>query len=589
MALFFISGFLFKISIFKHLIPTTILSVTFCIAFNLKRYRHSDPFLLSSTSLNYGIARFLTTVALGVVISSTTAQNVSISFPIYKAGQHRSCSILRVDKTAKRSSQLSKNFTSLISFLEGRYEDRVENSELNSKTKLLLLSLVLGKREVLPYRIVDTYRYIGIAHMLALSGLHMGILALLLMRSLKYIISNETVRYFVILILLFVYLAIVSFPPSLVRAFTLFFIYIFLKLSGRKASLQESLFVTATLILFISPSTIQSVSFLLSFLAVLGIAVIGLPLMRKVDSVIKGPFCGKILKALSHSVIITISVQLVTLPVVLTYFSRMPLVSPLSNILLMIPLVLFLYIGTAFVFLPLRALDFLLVPILNRIGWILWDIPLRIAGSPQPAILRGNVNVTLYLMFLLIVIVRRWVGRRADRTLICLSIILIATSFIAGRCSGDRNLKTCVEEAVGKHMTLVYNSQVKLLVVRRMDKLRLTGEVIRSLWDRGIWKLNAVFIEDSDKWAGTYFEFFSKRVKVEKLFCSRYLYLVNSNDIKAVKRARIEVVPLSKGDKVSIGGISVEVQNPTFPPEKAILTENETRLKLSMNCTEKVD
>jgi len=589
MALFFISGFVFKDFVSKHLIPVTILSVSFCIALGSRRYRNGSSFLLSSTSLNYRIVRFLTTVAIGIVISSATAQNVSINLPLFKEGRYSSRSILRVKKTGKQSLQLAKEFNSFISGFRRKYEARVNNSGLDNKARLLILSLLLGKREVLPYRIVDAYRYIGIAHMLALSGLHMGILTLLLIRSLKCIISNETVRYFIVIILLFMYMAIVSFPPSLVRAFTLFFVYIIVKHSGRKASLLESLFVTAGLILFLSPSTIRSVSFLLSFLAVLGIAVIGMPFMRKVESVIKESLCGKIVKTLTHSVIITISVQLVTLPVVLTYFSRVPLIAPLSNILLMIPLVVFLYIGTVFVFLPTHALDFLLVPILNRVSLILWDIPLRIADSPQPAILRGNINIKLYLMFLLIVIAGRWVGRRGNRAFIFVSIILLTTSLVAGKFSDERNMETCVEEPIEKNTTLFYNSRVRLLVVRRMDKLRLTGEVIRHLWDRGIWKLNAVFIEDSDKRADTYFEFFSKRVKVEKLFCSRYFYLVNSYDIEKMKRTRIEVAPLSKGDKISIGGISVWVLNPIFPPEKVILTENETRLELGLDCIENVD
>ncbi|ADR37691.1 DNA internalization-related competence protein ComEC/Rec2 [Oceanithermus profundus DSM 14977] len=189
----------------------------------------------------------------------------------------------------------------------------------------LARALTLGERAALGDD-VQAFRRAGLAHALALSGLHVGILAgffVLLAAPLG------RGRYLAALALLLGYLALVGPSPSLVRAALMAGVWLLARAAGLvEVPLASLLALALGAQLVLTPYAAASLSFQLSYLAVLGIAL-ALPLLPQQPRWKAGLFGGLGL---------TLAAQAATLPLVLDRFGYLPLASPLANLVLL-PLV----------------------------------------------------------------------------------------------------------------------------------------------------------------------------------------------------------------------------------------------------------
>lgn len=137
----------------------------------------------------------------------------------------------------------------------------------------LFFALILGDRSALLPTPAYQIKHAGISHLLALSGLHLGILTVVLYFFLSRFLPKKT-SYFVILILLFLYLLFVGSPPSLVRAYIATTLGTLFWVKGRVVKPLDILVCVCPLSLFINPDFLFSLSWQLSFLAVLGILLL---------------------------------------------------------------------------------------------------------------------------------------------------------------------------------------------------------------------------------------------------------------------------------------------------------------------------
>lgn len=172
----------------------------------------------------------------------------------------------------------------------------------------------------------DTYtefQRAGLAHALALSGLNVAILAgffvLLLYKLGRW-------RYLAALALLLIYLLLVGPQPSLVRAVIMAaFVLTGLFLGKGKIEVLTVLSLTLFVHLVLWPHVLHSLSFQLSYLAVLGLAVV-LPRLPRLQG-----WKSWLWASLS----VTLAAQVFLLPLLLHYFHAVPLLSPLSNLLVL--------------------------------------------------------------------------------------------------------------------------------------------------------------------------------------------------------------------------------------------------------------
>lgn len=227
---------------------------------------------------------------------------------------------------------------------------RLHAAGLDSTTVALAQGVLLGDKSHLSKQTIVEVRRAGMSHMMAVSGLHIGILwALLwlLMRPLCLVMKGGWHRL-LIMALLWAYILAVGAPTSAVRAGIMISMVQLAWFLHRDVWAFDNLWAAALLILVFNPHQLYQVGFQLSFLAVAGILAV----------------------KPKNLLTLTLSAQLLTLPLCAYYFHNVPLFGWLQGVLVVPVLALFVYLLIALVVLAL-ALPGVAIPLLSTlINWL---------------------------------------------------------------------------------------------------------------------------------------------------------------------------------------------------------------------------
>ena len=203
----------------------------------------------------------------------------------------------------------------------------------SKQTASLLKSLLLADRSDIDYETKTGFINSGVMHVLAVSGLHTGFIILFLLLIFGRL--NVYFRSIVVIIGLVLFLLITGMPVSVFRASVMAVTLITAYILNRSTNLFNSLALAALIILLISPQDIYSPGFQLSFSAVLSIGIIFPFFKSKIEELnIK----NKLLKYAILLLVVSLCVEIGTLPVMVSYFRKLSLISLASN-LIVIPLV----------------------------------------------------------------------------------------------------------------------------------------------------------------------------------------------------------------------------------------------------------
>ena len=137
----------------------------------------------------------------------------------------------------------------------------------------LVTALLLGNRSALDASTTLAFRRAGLSHALALSGMHLAVLAGALLTLLCYLRAPRGLSFLLLVLFLAFYSAIAGFPLSLLRAAIMLTVAELGNLLRRTPDPETSLFFSVALIVLLSPSAILDIGLWLSFLATLGILV----------------------------------------------------------------------------------------------------------------------------------------------------------------------------------------------------------------------------------------------------------------------------------------------------------------------------
>ena len=158
--------------------------------------------------------------------------------------------------------------------MRGRLTDIIYSSPVSSPTAWFLNATLLGDDSYLEHEVREEFRASGTAHYLALSGFHVGIIAMIagfLLFPMKAWRRAGRLRHLAVIILIWFYALITGLTPSVVRAATLISVFLLARVLQRQSNPFNSLAVAAILILAVSPRALFSVGFGMSFGAVTSI------------------------------------------------------------------------------------------------------------------------------------------------------------------------------------------------------------------------------------------------------------------------------------------------------------------------------
>ena len=198
------------------------------------------------------------------------------------------------------------------------------------KERQIAMALLIGLKEYLDAPLKDAYAAAGATHILAVSGLHVGILYLFVslftkpMRRIRF-----GVLFFVTtnLMAIWLYALVTGMSPSVFRAAIMFSVLILADSVGRNRNTFNSLGIAAFILLLINPYYAFEVGFQLSFLAVLGIVYL-FPLLYQ-----KFFFSNTILDKLWSLTCVSIAAQISTAPLSIFYFHQFPTYFLLTNLI----------------------------------------------------------------------------------------------------------------------------------------------------------------------------------------------------------------------------------------------------------------
>lgn len=196
---------------------------------------------------------------------------------------------------------------------------RIRSVGLPTDETALLEALLLGVRTNLPQHLKQLYRLAGASHLLALSGLHLGILFGFLHFFLHRLTGSRwrIPLTFLSIALMWTYVMLTGFPISLCRASLMFTLYFLGLMRGAGNDSLHNLGLAALVILLFMPSTLYDVSFQLSFAAVAGILLFFSPLSGLWQYDERQP---RPLRWLWNGWAVAFSAQLGVLPLLLLHF-----------------------------------------------------------------------------------------------------------------------------------------------------------------------------------------------------------------------------------------------------------------------------
>lgn len=321
--------------------------------------------------------------------------------------------------------------------VRNKLEAQIKKHIPDTDHEAILLALLLGNKSNLDKEIKKSFNAAGVAHILAVSGLHIGILVYTLSSFLAFLGIGNTrqfIKVFVLLVAIWVYTLMTGLQPSAIRAAIMFSVITIGSLAGRRVSIYNSIGLSMLLLLTFNPYNIYDVGFQLSHLAVLGIVYIHPILNGLINS--ENIVVLKIWEWAS----VSIAAQIATFPLTIYYFHQFPVLFIPANLIIIMPA--YLCFITGMVFLSFGYISDILSKILASILEFLLYFITQVTSffnSLSMAVIE-DINISVLQSFLLyvgILLTLAFVRYKQQRILkyVCLTLLVWYCSFMQSKLS----------------------------------------------------------------------------------------------------------------------------------------------------------
>ncbi len=262
----------------------------------------------------------------------------------------------------------------------------------------VLSALTLGYKNELDYDIQKAYAASGAIHVLAVSGLHVGIVFVILNYLLMFFKRNNFQRWIYLILLLlgiWAFALLTGGSPSVLRASLMFSFIALGQALKRNGNIYNSIFASAFLLLILYPFLLFDISFQLSYLAVISIVFF----QPKISSLIQSRY--SIVQKIWDLTSVGIAAQIGTFPVTVYYFHQFPNYFLLSNFIVIPIAGVLIWLSLAF------FLSLIYTPLAHFFAWLLkWTVTLQnylIQNIEQlPYALSENLFLDAYQLGLLV-------------------------------------------------------------------------------------------------------------------------------------------------------------------------------------------
>ena len=228
-------------------------------------------------------------------------------------------------------------------------------------------ALLIGYKEDLDKDLVQAYSNAGVVHIIAISGLHLGLIYIMLnwiFGILPFIKKSKVVKTILLLACLFLFSLLTGAAASVLRSAVMFTFIVIGRNFFKASSIYNSLAVSAFMLLCYDPYFLWDVGFQLSYLALIGIVTLQQPIHRLLY--VKNKWLDKIWGLVS----VTLAAQISTFPICIFYFHQFPNLFFITN-LVAVPLSTVILFAEIF----MLALSWwpIVAAVIGRItSWMIW-------------------------------------------------------------------------------------------------------------------------------------------------------------------------------------------------------------------------
>lgn len=405
-------------------------------------------------------------------------------------------------------------------------------------------ALLLGQRQDISKSLINDYQNAGAIHILAVSGLHVGVILLILsfvFKPLEKVKNGKVLKTVIIVLLLWMFAFIAGLSASVVRAVTMFSFVAF-GMSFRRKNIVEFSFISSLfLLLLIKPMFLFDVGFQLSYLAVFGI----LWTQPKLYSIWRPKY--KIIDFFWKLFTVSIAAQVGILPLSIYYFKQIPGLFLASN-LIIIPFLgailvggILVILGALLNILPQFIADFYgtVISLMNSfVSWI----------SHQEEFLFKEISISLWMMLLWYVALFTLIYLLIKKTAIQLLLFLLAVVFVQSLFLVEKNRTQNQKELIvfhkSRHVLLGERIGKELFVHHNLDSLQfLRDNTLKS------YRIS----EDIQ-------EVKKKHFRTIKQFSNHTILLVDSLGVYKIRNLKKPIVILQYSPKINLERLIKNIQ-----------------------------
>jgi competence protein ComEC len=300
----------------------------------------------------------------------------------------------------------------------------------------LAQGIILGIRTNIPASLQDDFVHSGTAHLLAISGLNLTIVAGILVSLGIWAFARRRYIYiWVALSIIWVYTLLTGLHPPALRAAIMVSLFLTADLLGRQRSGLIALFLAAAVMVGVSPQVLWDASFQMSFVAMAGLVFICPPLQslgRKAVTATVGEegALPRVANVLTDSLSVSLGAVLAVWPLTAYYFGIISWVGPLATLLALLVLPATIVTGVL-----AGVFGLLFIPLGQAIGWLTWFflsymlvVVKAFATVPPSSLETGTLEISLLAIYYAALALALWANSQKQKLA---ELIPKATGFIA--------------------------------------------------------------------------------------------------------------------------------------------------------------
>lgn len=438
--------------------------------------------------------------------------------------------IKRIYKEGRSSSILLNLRNKFYNYIHSIFENNLNKNSAN-----FVISVVLGENLIQNEDIKD----LGLAHILAVSGLHIDLLIGFILYVFSKINLNYRYGYISALTLAFLYGALIGFPYSIVRVLIINLIGFLAFLYQYPEDKIKSLLIAALVILLYNPFVVLNAGFVLSFVATSGVYLIYPKLMKYINK-----------HLLAESIGFTTAIQATLLPFTAYYYGKINFISILANFLIVPVFTLAMYIIFAIIiFYPI--LSFIMTPFFVIINYLLESmlnltLMLNSFKFLNIEFIHQSILISIYLYFLILVsIYIKKSNKKLIKNFYIINIVVVMLSLGYEKLNPETSFSMI---DIGQGDTFLINDRGDYYLIDvggpKFDNYD-SGEkiLVPYLKSIGVRDIKAVFISHEDRDHSGNMEILNKNFNIQNVITSQ-------NNIGNLAKYHPKII--KKSDKIKL-------------------------------------